>query len=326
MTSTEKVKQFLRHRLQSKVVDVHTRQLRYFVVLADELNFTRAARRLFVTQQALSAQIRRLERQVGADLFRRTTRCVELTPAGRAFFDEALLAVAACDRAAEAVRIVARGKKGVLSIGFVTGAALELTPLILEAFEERERHVDVRLREYRFDDPSAGLHAGEVDVAFVRLPLESRGLRLERLFTEPRVAMLPANHALAGRRSLSFAEIQHEPITALPSGDPVWNGFWLASEERNGSPPKIAMEASSLEEELGAVAAGNAITITAAAASRYYPRPGVVYIPITDIAGSTCAVGWRQESESDLVRSFTETALAVCTQDTDTLRAIEHPW
>src|SRR5258706_7187474 len=153
------------------VVDVQTRRLRYFVALAEELHFSRTAARLHIAQQALSKQIRELEEAVGVQLLQRSTRKVELTPAGAAFLRAAHATLGAFDDGVETARRLARGEDGTLRLGYVVGRALELTRPIVEEFARRHPRVELHLREYGHDDRSAGLAGGSADVAFLRPPI-----------------------------------------------------------------------------------------------------------------------------------------------------------
>jgi DNA-binding transcriptional LysR family regulator len=149
--------------------------LRYFVAVAEEGHVTRAAQRLRIAQPSLSAQIRYLERQVGAPLFRRHPRGVELTPAGEAFLAEARAALVAADAAVDAARRATRPSH--LRLGLIVGTQIEVTSTVLYAYRSRHEGVVLDLVEHSFADPSAGLNGGEVDVAFVMPPFAHEGLR-----------------------------------------------------------------------------------------------------------------------------------------------------
>lgn len=309
--SVSEEKQNLRWHLQSMVVDPEIRQLRSFVVLAEELNFTRAAQRVYLTQQALSAQIRRLERLIGAELLTRTTRQVGLTEAGEALLPHARAVLAAVEQARTDVRRVARDPAR-LRLGLTPGAAAELTTPILAEFAAMKPAIELEVREFSFRDPSAGLRAGAVDTAFVRVPLGTTGLQHVPLFTEPRVVALSASHALAHAPSVTLDDIRDEPLIATKTTDSVWNDFWLAMDCRDeADQPTVVTSVGSLEEELTILSTGRAVSITAWSASRHFPRPGIVFRPITDIPGSTLAVAWRESTYPEPVRLFVETALAV---------------
>jgi DNA-binding transcriptional LysR family regulator len=306
-------------------VDLQTRRLRYFVTLAEELHFSRAAARLHIAQQALSKQISELEQAVDAQLLRRSTRMVELTSAGAAFLDAARSTLAALDDGVAAARRLARGDAGLLRLGYVVGGALELTRPILEEFARRHPQVELELREYGNDDRSAGLAAGLADVAFIRAPISATGIGLRTLFTEPLLAALPSEHALAGHERVSVRELVAETIVIRATGDVSAERFWTLDDHRNRDGLRRVLHAQSLTEELSLVAAGRACSIATAASARYAPHPSVRYVPIHDAPGSELAVGWREDARTPLVERFIEVAQLVRDRETDLLRAIEHP-
>jgi DNA-binding transcriptional LysR family regulator len=275
-------------------------------------------------QQSLSKQIRELEESVGTPLFTRTTRTVALTAAGEALLAAARAATAALDAGVQAARDAAHGDIGVLRVGFGTGAALELTPYILDGFHQRYPQIKVELREYPLGDSSNGLADGRSDVALIRLPIATSDIDFEPLFVEPLVAGLCATHPLARQASVSVDDLLDEPVTAARSTDSTWRDYWTLAAHRDGH-TAIIVDTGSHTEELELVAAGVACTITAAAAARYTPHPGVCYVPIHDAGGSTVAVAWRREPSGPLVPRFVEVARDVREHHPDIVRAIEEP-
>jgi DNA-binding transcriptional LysR family regulator len=167
-------------RYHPRITDLHTRKLRYFIAVAEDLHFSRAAARLFVAQQALSRQIRELEDELGTPLFLRSSRKVELTAAGTVFLTGARAVVDALDDAVAMTIRTARSVTGTLRVGFCPGAALELTEPILSAFRDRYPDVAVELHEVPLSDPSAGVAGGASDVGIVRAPLTRTGSRSTR--------------------------------------------------------------------------------------------------------------------------------------------------
>jgi DNA-binding transcriptional LysR family regulator len=306
-------------------VDVQTRRLRYFVALAEELHFSRTAARLHIAQQALSKQIRELEEAVGARLLQRSTRKVELTPAGAAFLEAARATLAAFDDGVEAARRLARGEAGTLRLGYVVGGALELTRPILEEFARRHPRVELELREYGHDDRSAGLAAGSADVAFLRPPISAPGIALETLFVEPLLVALPRGHRLARRAAVSVRDLVEEPIAVGESADVEAERFWTLDAYREPGAPRRIVHARSVTEELSLVSAGVACAITSAALARYTPQPSLRYVPIEDGPGAELALAWRKDAPGPLVEEFLEAARAVRERETELVHAIEHP-
>jgi DNA-binding transcriptional LysR family regulator len=293
-------------------------RLRAFVAVAEEQSFTRAAARLHVAQQALSTTVRRLERELGARLFERTTRAVRLTPAGDAMLDSARRALGELARGIGEARRLERRGRGALCVGVMAGAALELTDPILAAFAKALPDVELALDPHLYDDPSAGLRAGTSDVALLRPPLDARGLELRRLFAEPRVAALSSRHPLARRAELSLADLHGTTVVRPASPDPVWNEFWTA-----GCPQTI--DARTLEAALELLGARRAVAISAAGWARFYPRPGVRSLPVAGLSPSEVALAWRRGESNPLVRRFVDLAIATARAHPSLLRAIERP-
>jgi DNA-binding transcriptional LysR family regulator len=313
-------KQLVVADLQSLVVDSTTLRLRAFVALAEHRNFGRAAREVFVTQQALSKQIATLETEIGVPLVNRTTRVVELTAAGEVFLTACREALHTFDAGVEAVR----GDPGIIRLGLVVLAALELTEPILAGFRDRRRASEIITRQFTFRDPSAGLADDASDIAIVRLPITLPGLRSLRLFEEPRVAALAADHPLARRKSVEVINLVRERMTVSTAEDEVYLRFWTLADYR--SVPMLApIPVRTHAEELEVVASGRAISVTSACAARLTPHPGVHFVPISDIPGTVCALAWRAADETELIRQFVETAQLVLEQERELVRTIEHP-
>lgn len=304
---------------------MHTRKLRSFVVAAEELHFSRAATRLVIAQQALSKQIRELEDVVGATLFQRTSRKVELTPAGEAFLSAARTLLAALDKGIESARLAAGGHSGVIRLGFGTGAALELTGPILDEFQARFPDVQVQMREARSEDPTSGLADGSADVAFVRLPATIPGIDVEPLFAEPLAVALPDRHPLAGRSTVSVDDLLDQPLAVRETNDPIWRAFWTLAAHRDvGAKPRLEV-CGSVSDELSRVASGAACGIFSMAVPRFTSVPGVRFARIEGIPGSTVAVGWRRDNRTSLIDHFVRTVLDVRDREAVVVAQIERP-
>jgi len=200
------------------VMDVHGRDLRYFVAVAEELHFTRAADRLFVSQPALSKQIGMLERQLGARLFERGRDGVRLTPVGTALLPHARLVLAEWDRAWEAAGQAKASQRATLAVGMSTSPGRGgLLPAIRSRFTAARPQATVNLRQVSWGDPTAGLADGSSDVAFVWLPVPEPGrFRWIVVADEPRLVAMAGTHPLASREVVPFAELLNEPFLALP--------------------------------------------------------------------------------------------------------------
>ena len=307
-------------------MDASTRKLRYFVAVAEELHFSRAAARLFVAQQALSKQTKELEDAIGVQLLRRTTRSVELTQAGEVFLRAAREALELLDSGVDAARRAGRGEVGTLRLGFIAGAALELTAPLLEEFNLRNPRIELEMREYPFGDTSAGLTEGWSEVAFLRLPVAVPDLEFEVLFTEPLVAALPKNHRLAGHRTLTAEDMVKETLAVGRSEDSEWQRFWALDDYRVDAADRRILATTSQTEEATVIAAGAACAVTVAGAVRYLPHPALRYVPIEGVEGCSLAVGWRAGQRTPLVDRFLEVATEVRDRETELLARIEHPF
>lgn len=307
-------------------MDVTVRKLRYFAVVAEERHFTRAAARLFVAQQSLSRQIRDLEQEVGARLFYRTIRSVELTPAGVVFLAGVQSALASLDSGTQAARQHDAGAVGHLRIGFGLGAALELTPHIVEEFLRQFPHVEIEMREFGLPDQSAGLSDHWADVAIIRPPLADSTIVAHTLFVEPRVLTVSVRHALANRESVCVADILDVPLAVGRSNDEEYRRFWTLQDFRAGATEPLLTPTTSNTEEIELIAAGLACTVNPAAIMRYLPHAGVCYLPILDVPGSTVAIAWRRDRSSPLALAFNRVAQAVRDREAETVQRIEHPF
>lgn len=305
-------------------LEVHTRQLEYFIAVAEELSFTRAAQRLHVSQQGLSTQIKQLEHTMDVVLFSRTTRNVELTAAGTVFLGDVRGALTSLDVAVKRARSVHRGTQDRLVLGALEGGALTLTEPILAEFRKRHPKVTLDWRHFTYEDPSAGLASGSVDVAFTRRPWVDDGVRFETLFTEPLMVMLPTGHRLAEREEVFIRELLDEPIFGAATTDLVWNAFWELEAYRDGTPSPVVSRSNSLLEELQKVAAGLGVVLTVACA-RWVPFPGVRLVPVADAPPNEVAVAWRGNNDSALVHSFVQIARAVRDANPELIDLLQKP-
>jgi DNA-binding transcriptional LysR family regulator len=290
------------------VLDVTQRQLRAFVLLADELHFGHAAARLHVSQPALTLSIQQLEKALGVQLLTRSTRSVTLTAAGTDFLARLRPALQAVDEALDSARRWAEGTSGVLRLGYLIGAGLERLPRLLREFADAYPNIRVETAEYDFSDPSAGLQAGEVDIALVRPPIDAKGLRFHRISQEGWVACVARDHPLAGADQVQLADILGEPIVAAPESAGGWRDYWIASAYRHQQPARVVAEAATFEAEFTAVAQGKGISITVETAARYFRRPGVVFIPIVDAPPCSVSLAWPRKGAGPAVARFVRLA------------------
>ncbi len=257
------------------------RQLRYFLVVADELHFGRAAERLHITQPPLTVAIKGLERELGVQLLDRTTRRVTLTPAGQAFRDRARAAVAELDAAAGDVADVAAGKSGKVNVGFVSSASYTTVPEAIRAFRQHRPRVDLVLNPLTSGEQIEQLLDGELDVGLVRDPGDVPGLHLELLSTEDLVVVLQETHPLAGQEEVRPQDLEGEPMILFPYR--LMPGFVsrvLRLFEPLAAPPAVVQQAIHQETVLGLVAAGLGMSLLPASVERFQ-MPGVTTRPLT---------------------------------------------
>lgn len=285
-------------------MSVELRHLRAFVVLAEDLNFTRAAARLHVVQQALSAQIRQLEEALGVSLFERSTRHVALTPTGQALLAHAPSALQHVEAAMEQARRTGADDRGALTLGLLATAPLDFTPALLRAFAVERPHVQVSIRNVAFGDPSGGVRDRQTDVALVWRPFDETGLASEPLFADERWALLPADHRLASSSPIDAATLAREPFVWVDRMDPVARDFWTLAEARGGRPPVIGARITGFEELFAAVRAGRAVAASPRSVTSTLPWKDLVARPVRGLAPAIVAVCWRAGDDNPLVRAF----------------------
>lgn len=284
-------------------MNVELRHLRSFVVVAEELNFTRAARRLHLTQQALSAQIRQLETRVGTRLFTRTTRKVELTAAGEALLEHARKVLAGAEDAVGAARSAAGEERETLAVGLLATAALEFVPRLLRSFSADRPHLRLSVRSVGFEDPSGGVRDGLTDVALVWKPFAANGLDLEDLLEVDRVAVLPAEHALAQATTVEATELAKEPFVWVEGIDPVVGDFWALAAYRSG-PPRVGARITSLDDGFAAVRAGQAVIVPPEPLAVSLTLPGLVVRKVAGLEPAVVALCRRQGDTRPVVEAF----------------------
>ncbi|MFI7392406.1 MULTISPECIES: LysR family transcriptional regulator [Streptomyces] len=295
-------------------MDVDTRLLRYFAAVAEEGSLTRAAQRLYVSQPALTKQIRQLESALGVPLFTRSRSGMALTGPGRTLAARVPGLLAGWEAALRETRSAARRADRILRVGFLASAANEATQPIIAEFARRRPDWRAEMRQAAWSNPSAGLADSDVDVALVRLPFPGQEtLRVVELFSEPRCVALPETHPLAGRETIDFRELWDEPFVAAPPETGPWRAYWLAADERDGHPVRVGAVTEQPDDWLTAIANGYGVALAPESAARFYTRPGVVHRPVTGIGPSRVAVAWAPADDADpVVRDFVRCCREVC--------------
>jgi DNA-binding transcriptional LysR family regulator len=294
---------------------VELRHLRYFVAVAEELHVGRAARRLNIAQPPLSRQIRDLERDLGAPLFVRVPRGVELTPAGRAFLPEARLTLAQAERAQRTARRAARGETGRLRVGYVEAATYStVLPDVLGFFRLHLPSIGLSLFEMDVVQQGEAFRDGRIDVGILHSPPPDadRWLRVEPVYADPLVAALPQSHRLTGRRRLALADLATDGFVLVPrsSGPTLYDGV-IARCSAAGFSPRVVQEAPGWHTLVGLVAAAVGVAFVPRSLGQL-PRPGVVFRPVHDLAvDMTMSAVWKKGERSPVRERFVTALKAV---------------
>jgi DNA-binding transcriptional LysR family regulator len=287
------------------------RQLRYFVAVAEELSFTRAAERLRIAQQSLSQQIAALERQLGVRLFDRDSRGTRLTAVGDVFVPEARAVLERADQALSVVQRARRGEVGDLRLAFLTTVANHLLPPIVRALREHLTDVRITTESTTIATLIEGVTSGRYDAAFTRPPLVD-GLASRTLTDEPVCAVLPEDHALAQRAELDLRDLAEERwVLTPPSSWEPWHRTYADHFHEAGFSPNVVHTDANPQNLLGLVAAGVGIT-RLTRSSQSLRRTGVVFIPFTGAYAPTDVV-WLPRNDNPALPRLLEivTDLAV---------------
>lgn len=282
------------------------RHLRYFVAVAEELHFGRAAVRLHLSQPPLSQQIRDLEAELGAALFTRSRRRVELTPAGRALLPEARELLARAGAAADLVRRVAEGRAGRLALGFMGPAMEGLLPRAVARFREERPEVVLDLRELGTPAQVEALGQGRISLGAIRVfGAPPPGLDTLPLADEPYVLAVPADHRLAGARRVALRRLAGERLVFFPRrAGPALHDAILGCLARAGGAPQVVLEATAKRTILALVAAGAGLGFVPASTA---DTPGVRLVPLgPGLPRVDIRLAWREGDADPLVAAFAD--------------------
>jgi DNA-binding transcriptional LysR family regulator len=262
---------------------VELRHLRYFVSVAEELHFRKAAEKLHIVQPALSKQISALERELGVLLLERDRRHVTLTEAGRVFLEEATEVLAHADGAMVRARAVSRGEVGRLNIGFIQPALADLLPRSLRVFRQHYPGVLLTLSEATSRTAIEKIASRSMHFAFNRLPISSRpDLASEVIHEEPVALVVSKGHRLAEKESVRLTDIAAEDVVLIDRKvEPELHDYYVAACNAAGFSPRVAHEVNSTSVAIGLVAAGLGVAF-APSSARLAPQHNVAYVPIAD--------------------------------------------
>jgi DNA-binding transcriptional LysR family regulator len=286
---------------QHHPVDLDLRLVRYFTVVADHRHFGRAAAELRVAQPSLSRQIRHLEQQLGARLLDRSPQGTRLTEAGEVFLARAKALLRSAAQAAAATRAAAEPSR--IVVGCTPG--LIITPLT-RTLRRQHPDADVQTLHLNWNEARDALLDHRVDGAVTRLPLRTDGLDVAILYDEPRLVLVPLDHRLAGKESVTLDDIAGEPIPRLP--DPAWNAYWRIDPRPDGSPAPDGPLVTAIEDKNELIAAGQAVAIIPGGFPTGLVRPDLTTIPLHGVEPSHVVIATRAGDRGRLVAAFRKAA------------------
>lgn len=291
------------------------RHIRYFTAVAEELHFGRAAKRLHMAQPPLSQQIRDLERELGVELFKRSSRKVELTSHGRIFLKEAEALLNQAARAEAAVKASKRGEYGLISLGFVTSAIYSVFSPTLREFNSRYPNVEIRCKEMCPATQAEALHKGCIDIGFLRTPLYDPGIATHPLLREWLVLAMATDHPMASKESVSLREFADEPFVLFnrDQGPGLYDQIIAACSDA-GFSPNLTQQGSEMQTLLGLVAAGLGVSLVPSSMQNLR-RPGLVFKTLADKPSEIeLSLALRCGEPSPVERAFLDVALSVARQ------------
>jgi DNA-binding transcriptional LysR family regulator len=284
---------------------IELRLLRYFTVVAEELHVGHAAARLFISQPALSQQIRALEEQVGLPLFVRHPRGVELTEAGEAMLEEARSLLGSSDRFEETVEELRRGRTASLRIGLPPGLPQGVLPDLLDSLRKKEPDAQIEVRELTTPEQLEALHEDSLDLGLVREPVADNRLARRTLLVEPLGVCLPAGHPLADRPTLTLRQLENELFVCFPRPWAPSLHDVLVRELREAGIEARFQDSAHLSTTVGLVAAGHGLTLSAP--PWLDGIAGIVWRPLSDVRIEIrTAAAWRPANRSPLLRALVD--------------------
>lgn len=285
------------------------RQLYYFIAVAEELHFGRAATRLRMAQPPLSQQIQKLEEDLGVQLFVRTKRHVELTEVGKIFLEEARKTVSQAELAVQIAHRANHGEIGRLAIGFVGSASCEVLPKLVHNFRNQYPEVELQLRELTTAQQVRALRDGRIHVGLLRPPIHDQTLSLENIYSEPLLVALPQRHPLAEQSVVPIVDMAREPFILFPrqQGAGFYDQVISLCQQSNFS-PYVVQEAVQMQTILGLVAARVGISLIPASAS-LLRQTGIEYRHISpSTVQLQIALAWNESAMIPALHTFLRTA------------------
>ncbi|MFI6093026.1 LysR family transcriptional regulator [Streptomyces sp. NPDC051218] len=286
------------------------REIEIFLALAEELHFGRTADRLHVTPARVSQAIKKQERVIGAELFKRTSRNVQLTPIGAQLRDGLAVGYQHIQEALAAASAAGRGINGELHIGYATAWCGNLIVAAADTF--RARHPDCRIHIYESPllEPLGPMRDGSRDLQLIELPIDEPDIvNGPVLFTEPRALIVPADHPFAERETVSLEDLAEAPLITITGQPQYFLDLHYPHRTPQGRPIPRGPSTTAWQEVLTMVGAGKGVSPTSARAAHYYSRPDIVYVPFSDAPPVEYGLLWPAAANTPRLRAFVRTVV-----------------
>lgn len=281
-------------------------ELEAFLTLAEQLHFGRTAERLYVSTARISQAIKKLERQIGAPLFDRTSRKVALTPLGQQLYEEMRPAAHQLDSALQRATDTARGITGALRVGYSAPWCGDLVVRAADDFVSSHPDCEVLVQEVQFSDPFGPLRDRQLDLQLNELPVEEPDITTGPvILAERRALIVPARHPLAGQDSVSVDDLADETWVTVAGRSPYWLDHYLPSQTPAGRPITRGPSVTYWQEVFPRIAAGHGITPTAWRSVEHQAHPGVAFVPFRDAPPIEYGLIWIRDTP--LIRAYTDT-------------------
>lgn len=290
---------------------IELRHLTYFRTVAETLHFGRAAELLHISQPPLTRQIAALEKELGAQLFDRSKRAIQLTPAGKYFYRDTTEIFKALERAKRNVSSSSTGKSGALKVGFMMSSAYNILPSVTRHYSAAYPEVDMRLTEYVPNLLATDIEDEKVDVGIMYRPEDCSRLDSHTIYAEPLLAVLPHDHRLAGKAAISIAELAEDPFISIPRTiAPVVFDLIVHHCQSNGFRPRIVLEANLQQTIVNLVGEGLGVALVPTSMQAMHLE-STVFKPLLNPPLVEVAVIWNKENSNPCIRTFSDTAVEV---------------
>lgn len=290
---------------------IELRHLSYFRTVAETLHFGRAAELLHISQPPLTRQIAALERELGAQLFDRSKRAIQLTAAGKYFYRDTTEIFKALERAKRNVSLSSTGKSGALRVGFMMSTAYNILPSVTRHYSAAYPEVDMRMSEYVPNLLATDIEDEKVDVGIMYRPEDCSRLDSHTIYAEPVLAVLPRDHRLAGKSAISAAELADDPFISIPRTiAPVVFDLIVSHCQSRGFRPRIVLEANLQQTIVNLVGEGLGVAMVPTSMQAMHLET-TVFMPLIDAPMVEVAVIWNRENTNPCIRTFADTAVQV---------------